>query len=473
MKRRIKKTLSFALAIIMLLSMVPLVYAAEDADEFAGLETLEEIPFEFVLEPGDLPYELLREAVLDVRDIPACIDPALAEERGHVNRLYLQEPDDCTVMFQNRDGSKTIYLFSHPVKGMTASTVATVQINGTSVSFSGENAVTSRLAEITNFNIGSAEIAYLPVGVLSENGVNITEDVRDWALAESIDVVQAYNISSEAAAEYAASVAVPETDAAATAAAAPGITITPNDPAPLGGMTVMSISYSDLAGAMRFKNVSTNEYLTFSNSSLTVSTSFQLKYSEWVVQYDSFFGYVVSNLSDPYNTYIGYDDTETFMIDTLSYMMYAIEPVIVSTSASTVRLQCSLSAIDANAQMYELSPDESDYPDSCTWQIMNKRNIRLVTSISVPTTIVEQSGVSFIYSNRYSFPQPYPTYYEIELYDATSHQPFDFDTKIYEDDEYWCAINTPGIYTAYYKDNVTGVRSKCFALVIVDSMPAS
>ena len=171
MKHRIRKTLSLVLALLMLLSMVPLVYAAEDVDEFAGLETLEEIPFEFVLEPGDLPYELLREAVLDVRDIPDCIDPALAEERGHVNRLYLQEPDDNTVMFQNRDGSKTIYLFSHPVKGMTASTVATVQINGTSVSFSGENAITSRLAEITNFNIGSAEIDYLPVGVLSENGV--------------------------------------------------------------------------------------------------------------------------------------------------------------------------------------------------------------------------------------------------------------------------------------------------------------
>ena len=69
MKHRIRKTLSLALALIMLLSMVPLVYAAEDVDEFAGLETLEEIPFEFVLEPGDLPYELLREAVLDVRDM--------------------------------------------------------------------------------------------------------------------------------------------------------------------------------------------------------------------------------------------------------------------------------------------------------------------------------------------------------------------------------------------------------------------
>ena len=35
MKHRIRKTLSLALALIMLLSMVPLVYATEDADEFA------------------------------------------------------------------------------------------------------------------------------------------------------------------------------------------------------------------------------------------------------------------------------------------------------------------------------------------------------------------------------------------------------------------------------------------------------
>jgi len=45
------------LALSMLLSMIPLGMSAESVDEFAGYETLEEIPFEFELEPGDLTYE--------------------------------------------------------------------------------------------------------------------------------------------------------------------------------------------------------------------------------------------------------------------------------------------------------------------------------------------------------------------------------------------------------------------------------
>lgn len=257
MKYRIRKLFALTLALSMLLSMIPFGMAAESLDEFAGYETLDEIPFEFELEPGDLPFEQLKDATLAAEDIPYCIDPTLIEERGHVNRLYLQEPDDCTVMFQNRDGSKTVYVFSHPVKGMTMTTTASIQVNGSVISFSGTNAISSRIAELSDYNIGYSEVAYIPTGILSADGIDLTEDARGWARGESMPSALAYNISSEAAAEYAASVSVPNTDVA-TAAVAPGVTITPNDPAPLGGMTVMSISYSDLAGLMSFKNTSTN-----------------------------------------------------------------------------------------------------------------------------------------------------------------------------------------------------------------------
>ena len=137
MKHRIKNFATLIIAVSMLLSLIPFYGTALD-DEFAGLETLEEIPFEFELEPGDLPWEQLESAVLAASDIPACISPALAEERGHVNRLYLQEPDDYTVMFQNRDGSKTIYVFSYPVKstGVSMNTSAAIQVNGSAISFS-------------------------------------------------------------------------------------------------------------------------------------------------------------------------------------------------------------------------------------------------------------------------------------------------------------------------------------------------
>ena len=60
------------LALSMLLLLIPL-YGAAVEDEFAGFETIEEVPFEFELEPGDLPFELLKDAVLAAEDIPSCI----------------------------------------------------------------------------------------------------------------------------------------------------------------------------------------------------------------------------------------------------------------------------------------------------------------------------------------------------------------------------------------------------------------
>lgn len=58
----------------------------------------------------------MRTATLDAADVPAVITQAEIEQYQHVNRLYEQEPDLYTVIFQNRDGSKTVYLFGSPVK---------------------------------------------------------------------------------------------------------------------------------------------------------------------------------------------------------------------------------------------------------------------------------------------------------------------------------------------------------------------
>lgn len=456
----------------MLLSMIPF-YGSALNNEFENMETLEEIPFEFELKPGDLPFEQLKDAVLEAEDIPFFIDPALADARDHVNRLYLQEPDDCTVMFQNRDGSKTIYLFSHPVKGMTMSTTAMVQVNGTNISFTGSNAITSCIAELSDFNIGYAEVAYLPNGVLSVDGINLTEDARGWARCESTASALVYNISSETAAEYAASVTSPNTDVA-TVAVVPGVTITPIDPEPFGGMTVMSISYSDLAGLMSFKNVTTNQFLTLttsSNPSLTTNPSIVYKYSQWVVQYDSYFGYVVSNLSNVYNTYLGFDDMDNYIIDSLSYMMDTFTISIESTDNSIVTIDCGQMAINANGSLYEKSEDDDYFPTSCEWRILAKTTLRLATGISLPqnrTTRIEQSGVSFPF--EYTFSNPYPTHYDLDLYNASNNQPFAVDSEVYEDDEYWCSINTPGIYAVYYKDVISGVKSANFVLIIVDSL---
>lgn len=65
---------------------------------------------------GDLTLEQLETAQLSSEDIPEYISQQDIEEKGHVNRLREQEPDDNTIVFQNRDGTKTAYFFSNPVK---------------------------------------------------------------------------------------------------------------------------------------------------------------------------------------------------------------------------------------------------------------------------------------------------------------------------------------------------------------------
>ncbi len=51
----------------------------------------------------------LASAVLSPQTLPAFLTPEKAEERGHVKRLYEQQPNSDTVIFQNRDGSTTLY----------------------------------------------------------------------------------------------------------------------------------------------------------------------------------------------------------------------------------------------------------------------------------------------------------------------------------------------------------------------------
>lgn len=54
--------------------------------------------------------------MLSINDIPEVISAECIAENKHVNRLYSEEKDLNTIVFQNRDGGKTIYLFNEPIK---------------------------------------------------------------------------------------------------------------------------------------------------------------------------------------------------------------------------------------------------------------------------------------------------------------------------------------------------------------------
>lgn len=65
---------------------------------------------------GELSLEELETAELPADDIPEVFSDALVSQNNHVNRLRLLEQDLNTVIFQNRDGTNSVYLFSTPVK---------------------------------------------------------------------------------------------------------------------------------------------------------------------------------------------------------------------------------------------------------------------------------------------------------------------------------------------------------------------
>ncbi len=65
---------------------------------------------------GDLPLNVLATKELNYKDKPEVVSDSKIIENHHVNRLWAQESDLSTVIFQNRDGTKTMYYYSEPVK---------------------------------------------------------------------------------------------------------------------------------------------------------------------------------------------------------------------------------------------------------------------------------------------------------------------------------------------------------------------
>ena len=65
---------------------------------------------------GDLSIEELQSAKLNDEDMPEIVGQDNIEEKGHVNRLWEQEEDLNSIVFQNRDGTKTMYYYNYPVK---------------------------------------------------------------------------------------------------------------------------------------------------------------------------------------------------------------------------------------------------------------------------------------------------------------------------------------------------------------------
>ncbi|MBP3336375.1 MAG: hypothetical protein J6L61_09665 [Ruminiclostridium sp.] len=109
------------LAISLLSTSIP-VYAQEngnaDNENSTSEESFEEADRNLLkdLKPGDLSLVELSDKELDDYEIPEVISAKDIKEKEHANRLFAQETDDYSIVFQNKDGSKTMYYFDEPVK---------------------------------------------------------------------------------------------------------------------------------------------------------------------------------------------------------------------------------------------------------------------------------------------------------------------------------------------------------------------
>ncbi len=68
------------------------------------------------LSKGELPLSELKNRQLPSEDKPEAVSAQSIERNGHVNRLRAQEESLNEIIFQNRDGTKTLYMFSENVK---------------------------------------------------------------------------------------------------------------------------------------------------------------------------------------------------------------------------------------------------------------------------------------------------------------------------------------------------------------------
>ena len=101
--------ISFVLSVLIVMMSVGAVLPIAAVSEDPSAAPASNEPVEFTLAQ-------LQELQVPDSDIPSLMTRAQIEEKGHAVRLKAEEPNKNTVIFQNRDGSKTAYFYNTPVK---------------------------------------------------------------------------------------------------------------------------------------------------------------------------------------------------------------------------------------------------------------------------------------------------------------------------------------------------------------------
>jgi len=113
--RGVRCGIALFLCLIMCVCSLTLTIFAQDASSNPITENVE-LPSELPLEEGDFTLSALSTMKVEDVKLPETITLAEALEKEHVNRLYAQEKNLNTAIFQNRSGTKTAYVFDKPIK---------------------------------------------------------------------------------------------------------------------------------------------------------------------------------------------------------------------------------------------------------------------------------------------------------------------------------------------------------------------
>lgn len=461
--RKLKWLAMLSALALLLQSAICLPAAAWDVADSGVLSptstVLEEVPFTLPLLPGDIAPEDMAEVELDMSTVPSVITAADIEREGHVKRLYEQESDAYTVIFQNRDLSKTTYIFPFPVTDGQAGELSASAVGVAGLASVGGNALVLNNAVLAQ-KLGNSDVAG---GIMSYNigrcelrsintGAEVAAASASGGAASVIDIRDAMRAAAdERAAEYTLSASAVGIDLA----------LEPAFLAAVGGSTYLVMNTSDLAGDYAIKNRSASPaYLrNVNNSSVGLVSLSGAVYSRWLIEAEG--GNKFSLRSQSMQTmYLGDDDSVIGLYDEDDYYGFDYGWYIeYDATASGTQYYTLTSEYDNYLRANGTSVDLHEAASSATtyeqWALMNKVSFVALTGITVDDHINVTVGGELCVEDLVSYTPTNATYKSFTVNGVNTNMLTETEDNVYDVD----AVGVNKITVSYAYD--TAYSKQC------------
>lgn len=433
-KTRKIRLLAFILTLCMTIGALPLYVFADKGEEIPEElqdRIVEEVPFEPEYLPGDLTFAECRTATLNMAEVPAVISQAQIEQYQHVNRLYEQEPDLYTVIFQNRDGSKTVYVFAQPVKSTSGNGVVT-DMSAAAIVSAHQPALPSQNAMMQNAL--SQNVA--PILAMQErlDAYKAANDLKDYQMLD--DVLEVTTVNSSAALVLNNSVSVAS----------------------------VSTTYSPLSGEYAIKLPNDTKYLTCINNSIVARSYVSVPYAKWLFEYCGGSQYLIQSLSKQ-GYYLAYVDGDSCGLEQWEDNDEGNEEIVWSVIPNFNETGYTISlggyALADNASMVS----EGNEP---VCQLTNHTTFVPLTSVSISQTVITASVDEYVYVPTI-YTNPENASYAISDSDFAWYTTN--DSMLTPDMDSFFVLET-GIAQIYCKHLYTGIESNRVTVIVSETPPA-